>query len=448
MAEFRRRPADASAADLDVRVTEAFRADALAQMSAMASSVAESLREPGTVCRRSASMLSCGGRVPFRHPYAPKRGVSVKALAKFGCEDGKSRTTPEARRIVAESGAQLDSFQDAQTFLKENLRPDVSVSTMMAIARDAAEKTRAAWTADTLVENARILSVRKLPRDAREVGVTMAVLVDGTGAPCTRADTEGVRGKDGDEAGTREVKVVAIALYGHVDRNGRPTVRRGDVWYFASACSSDELESVMNMLARRRGIGKIQRVQFIGDGAAWIQKIWARLQGMRRDTDAGLRPRLQLPSCASRNAFRSGRMRGGLQAVQGHPQEMGRQVAHEEPRQEVRGRARSRRRRRGEGTRLPEGAGLDDGLRVVAEERLLHRIWHDRIGLQDARCCAMQARGNALAAQERGWHRAPEGDSPIKLQDCGMSRNPDLTLFIHTPSSRTPRTTIPQGPRS
>ena len=41
MAEFRRRPTDASAADLDVRVTEAFRADALAQMSAMASSVAD-----------------------------------------------------------------------------------------------------------------------------------------------------------------------------------------------------------------------------------------------------------------------------------------------------------------------------------------------------------------------------------------------------------------------
>ena len=30
----------------------------------------------------------------------------------------------------------------------------------------------------------------------------------------------------------------------------------------------------MNMLARRRGIGKIQRVQFIGDGATWIQKTW------------------------------------------------------------------------------------------------------------------------------------------------------------------------------
>ena len=127
-----------------------------------------------------------------------------------GCEAGKARATPEARRIVAESGAQLDSFQDAQTFLKENLRLDASVSTMTAITRDAAEKTRAAWMEDTLVENVRILSARKFPKDARDVGVTMVVLVDGTGAPCTHADTEGVKGKDGDEAGTREIKVVAI----------------------------------------------------------------------------------------------------------------------------------------------------------------------------------------------------------------------------------------------
>ena len=240
----------------------------------MASSVAESLKEPGTECRRTVSMLTCGGRVQFRYPYAPKRGVSGKALSRFGCEEGGPRATPEARRIIAESGAQLDSFLDAQTFLGENLRLNVSVSTMMAITRDAAEKTRRAWMEDGLVENVRILSARKYPKDARYVGVTMVVLVDGTGAPCTHADTEGVRGKSGDEAGTREVKVVAIGLYDHVDRNGRPIVRRGDVWYFASACSSDELESIMNMLARRRGIGKIRRVQFLGDGATWIQKIW------------------------------------------------------------------------------------------------------------------------------------------------------------------------------
>ena len=114
----------------------------------------------------------------------------------------------------------------------------------------------------------------KMPKDSKYVGPTMVVETDGTGAPCTHADTDGVKGKNGDEAGTREIKVVAIGLYTHVDKNGRPILRRGDMWYFASECSSDELESIMNILARRKGIGKINRVQFIGDGATWVQKIW------------------------------------------------------------------------------------------------------------------------------------------------------------------------------
>ena len=31
---------------------------------------------------------------------------------------------------------------------------------------------------------------------------------------------------------------------------------------------------ILPITVRRRGIGKIKRVQFIGDGASWIQKIW------------------------------------------------------------------------------------------------------------------------------------------------------------------------------
>lgn len=243
-------------------------------MSAMASSVAESCKAAGTRTHRTASVLTCGGRVPFSFPYAPKAGVANAALGKLGCEPGKARATPEARRVIAESAARLDSFGEAQAFLKANAGIDVSVSAMTALTHAAAEKTRQAWMDDTLVEDPSARPAQKAPKGAKHVGLTMAVTVDGTGAPCTRADTDGVKGKDGDEAGTREIKVVAIGLYTHVDRNGRPILQKGNVWHFASHCSSDELESVMNMLARRRGIGTIQRVQFIGDGATWVQKIW------------------------------------------------------------------------------------------------------------------------------------------------------------------------------
>ena len=272
--EFRARPKEASASDLDEKIFAAYRADAREQMSAMASSVAESCKAAGTRTHKTASVLTCGGRIPFRFPYAPKAGVAQAALEKLGCEAGKVRATPESRRIVAEAAVQLDSFGEAQMFLKSNAGIDLSVSTMTTLTHAAAEKTRKAWMDDKLVENNSARPARKLPKGARYVGLTMVVTVDGTGAPCTHADTDGIKGKNGEEAGTREIKVVAIGLYTHVDRNGRPILQRGNVWYFASHCSSDELESLMNMLAKRRGIGTIQRVQFIGDGATWIQKIW------------------------------------------------------------------------------------------------------------------------------------------------------------------------------
>ena len=242
----------------------------------MASSVAESCKAPsGTTSHRTASVLTCCGRVGFRYPYAPKAGVALAALGVLGCgAPGEVRATPEARRVVAESCARLDSFQEARAFLGANAGIDASVSSMAAMTRLAAERTRKAWMDGTLAEDASARPAGRLPKDARYVGPTFVVSVDGTCVGCTHADTAGIRGKDGGEAGSREIKVVALAAYTHVDRKGRPIVRRGDVWYFASACTCDELESIMNVLARRRGICKVRRVQFIGDGAAWIQNIW------------------------------------------------------------------------------------------------------------------------------------------------------------------------------
>ncbi len=272
--EFRARPSDASASDLDAKINEAFRRDAREQLSAMASSVAESCKGQGTLFHRDASILTCLGRVGFRYPYAPKAGVVRLALCKLGSEEGEVWATPEARRMVSEASALLGSFQEASDFLKANVGLDASVTVMKKVTQRAAEKTFKAWMNGTLVLNGLVRPSGKMPKGARYVGPTMVVGIDGTGAPCTRADTAGVKGKNGEEAGTREIKVFAIAVYTHVDKKGRPILRRGDVWYFASDGSSDEIESIVNMLAVRKGIGGFSRVQFIGDGATWIHKIW------------------------------------------------------------------------------------------------------------------------------------------------------------------------------
>ena len=173
--EFRNRPADATAEDLDRKVAEACREDARAQISAMASAVAESCKAEGTVSHRAASILTCAGRIAFRHPYAPKAGVCRIALEKLGCAAGETRATPEARRMVAEASARLDSFQEAQTFLKENVGLVASVTSMKAMTRKAAEKTRKAWIDGFLVPCTEARPSKKTPRGSRYVGPTMLV---------------------------------------------------------------------------------------------------------------------------------------------------------------------------------------------------------------------------------------------------------------------------------
>lgn len=149
----------------------------------------------------------------------------------------------------------------------------LSAAGIRAAVGETARKTKQAWLDGTL-EVARILSGRPLPEGARHVGPTLGIFGDGTGAPCVHADTEDVAGKDGGEAGTREIKIGALARHEWVDAKGRPIVRPGDIWYFPTEGPREELQDALRKLAARRGLGSVKRVQFIGDGAAWLQKIW------------------------------------------------------------------------------------------------------------------------------------------------------------------------------
>ena len=261
---------------LDEVLEKAAREDARETLSAVWSAWAEGEKEPGTLCHRSVGLATCMGRVSVRYPYAPKKGVGKRVVAKLtgGTARGCPRATPAARRAAAEAGVRLDSYAEAREMLESGRGMGMSATGIRAVVGAAAEKTKAAWLEGSL-ETARVVISRK-PRTkgARHVGETLALFCDGTGAPCVHADTEGIAGKDGGEAGTREIKIGAIARYEWVDAMGRPILRPGDVWYFSTEGSREELQDALLELARRRGLGRIRRVQFIGDGAAWVQKIW------------------------------------------------------------------------------------------------------------------------------------------------------------------------------
>ena len=304
--------ADADASGLDERVAEAYRADAKAQIGAMASSVAESCKAAGTVCHRPARIFTVAGWTPFTYPYAPKAGVSSLALAKLGAVAGEVRATPAARLAVTEFAALFDSVGESASMLGSRCGMGISAASILKILRRAGERTRALWDGDiaqTFAERAvAALKARdedakaafeiakglrkddgrrhlRHPEGSRAVPLTMAASSDGSGAPCTEADTGGSKGRDGGDADTREVKVLTVTFYNRVDKKGRPIVNRDCILRFASTEHSDGFISEVNAIMAKMACVGVERVQFVSDGAAWLETLFRQVfEGFR---DAG-----------------------------------------------------------------------------------------------------------------------------------------------------------------
>ena len=104
---------------------------------------------------------------------------------------------------------------------------------------------------------------------------TMYIMLDGTGVPCVKRDTEGIRGKGEDgQAGTREVKVAIVGTYRRLNRHGRPVRDPGCESHIVSPKKAAEFGTLLRKLANSRGYGNgTFRVQIVGDGAEWIANI-------------------------------------------------------------------------------------------------------------------------------------------------------------------------------
>jgi hypothetical protein len=265
---------------IDEAVKEAFLEDAKAYLSAVLSWLMPSGSQ-GRRGRRSRSILSCLGSVPFDFEYVPKgRQVSatVKALGWNGL------VTAAAKRHIARAGALSGSFAEAGETLRDLAAVGVSTNRVRALTLEVGKKTLEAQENGTLRDLGGVTppptGKRKRGKDGRPftpgtfVGETMVISVDGIGAPCTHADTDGVKGKENDEAGTRELKVALVTVYTHVDEKGKPLTRRACTSYLVTYKSAGDLLPALRREALRRGYGNIKRVQIIGDGAEWIRNLW------------------------------------------------------------------------------------------------------------------------------------------------------------------------------
>ncbi len=265
-------------AGMDEDLKQAFHQDAKAYLGDVVSWLMPSGVE-GRRGIRSRNLLSCLGNVAVKFQYVPKGRQVADTLSALGWN---TMVTSSAKRHIARTAALAGSFAEASDTLADLACVDVPTTRVRKITLAVGKKTFDAQENGRLCDN---VSVRTPPTSRRTrdkdgssigifVGETIVIKVDGTGTPCTHTDTEGVRGKEKEQAGTRELKVAVVTVYTHVDGKGRPITNRYSSTYLVSYKSASDLIPALRREAQRRGYGRIKRVQFIGDGAEWISNLW------------------------------------------------------------------------------------------------------------------------------------------------------------------------------
>lgn len=100
------------------------------------------------------------------------------------------------------------------------------------------------------------------------------VEADGTGIPMVAKELAGRKGKQDDgTARTREVKLGCVFSQTKTDPEGQPMRDHQSTSYVGTLQSVESFAPLLRDEARRRGVGKAQKIVFIGDGAAWIWEL-------------------------------------------------------------------------------------------------------------------------------------------------------------------------------
>ena len=113
----------------------------------------------------------------------------------------------------------------------------------------------------------------KKPRRAeKETARTLFAMLDGASANCRKEDTEGVAGKDGGQAGTRQIRVGVFGEYGWLDAKGRPAPWPDSFSYLVSPDGIAEVTALTKRLGLARGCGTAPRMQCVADGEEALEK--------------------------------------------------------------------------------------------------------------------------------------------------------------------------------
>jgi hypothetical protein len=250
--------------DLDRALAEAAHRDMRALLAEVLSRIG-GRRTVSAHGYRVRQILTCFGWIPVRYAYIRKAGAAAM-LQALGVV---ARSTAAARDQIVRCAVLCGSFAEGRDLLRRLTGMTLSVSKLRALTLAYGEdclKAQAAAAAD----------VRSYPKRTPKEGETQTLhtlfcMLDGTGVPCTPADTAGHQGKDG-EAGTRQIRVALFGEYRWLDDKGRPLPFQGGFSYAVSGEEIGEVASLVRKLGIARGYGRTPRMQCIADGEEALEK--------------------------------------------------------------------------------------------------------------------------------------------------------------------------------
>ena len=211
---------------------------------------------------RTETVLTRFGKVRVARRYVARNKerpgfVGSVGLCTRACEDA-----------VAEEGADRSSFKRAEAVSRAR-GIEISASKIREVTlRHGKEEYRRPTPTKLDLKPTGACGGKR-----RRTATTMVVSTDGTCAPCAAADLKGVKGRDGKPAQGRNIDVGMVAVYNSVRReDGRPVIPSSSRTYLVGA-NAEEMRTRLRGTALAAGYGKMPRVQFIGDGAPWIECI-------------------------------------------------------------------------------------------------------------------------------------------------------------------------------
>lgn len=255
--------------DFDRNLAMAASKDMAAYEGEVMSSVASRGRGRGVNGTRTKQVLTSCGWTEVRHPYRAASHGASDVFRAFGVE---RKMTPFASEAVTRLAATLGSFAETRGTLALLGHGTVSASKIRSETLAVGEKALAALR-DPAKDVRRYTDAQLgVPDGGRRVERTLVAMADGTNAPCTKADTAGVRGKNGGEAGSRQLRVSNFCEYAAVTEKGVPVPIRGSFSYAVMHGDIGELTGQLKLQGAARGSGTVPRMQCVADGEEALEK--------------------------------------------------------------------------------------------------------------------------------------------------------------------------------